>query len=933
MQSTSVGRGTFTESLQNEVNKRSEIRQTSRWNGNLRHHNTETSVNQSDMDDQSQMNETSASTMYITGTEDITSDTPTVAFYKKRPFWWESGPSFRGDHSLMRPHNFHHSCVPDPRHCSVRSTSRLVVPVDARVKYRLEAGRSDLIGVWTRLKVQARIERPTTALSGNSIVSMLPQMQVELEEVNPHLRGGRVENHFGKTTPSSPDRDSNLDLPVLSSRAQHDKRDKFDNAGWSRLPIASYPITPPYDITESEEIWQQLTQKSEAGRGTRTTQEGASGGLFINNSVTRVTAGPSVYRGTSVCLQLLQQSTFEKTDYSHSILSKYYNKELAPDVKQIPNMSRRSIHGSLDHSMPVSSLAERRAWSARYQSRTSSQGASAGSSSYSYRRYERLSHDSGDEYMDEVNERLVSDHQSWSIFRTLSIFIRTVLTTIVTSITSVYYSALSKFTGRSRSITPNARLYQSVRYADVQRSWFDRVFLQIYLHLCRRLLWDTQLLAGLGHYIPRKNSNLLALILLPPLLLLGWWLFTSKQEWPLIPVIGNMTANVASWLPAVPFLAFGSTTYKQLDTDTAGQIVSEPALATGGETYNHLETVLAWEQMPAGLSLEQLKMQQTAYEAQQLHLTSSLKRCCDRPPPIIPIADIRDHVTLFVQELLVNTEQNVRSWIQSTSDALDKLEVSVANLTNERHTEKIQQSANEQSMRSFIANTVSDKIHNEFLRQQSTFSPILSSTDSGDNMGLSIDQVRHIVREALSIYDADKTGQVDYALESSGGSILSTRCTEVYFSDTSRVYVFNIPVPFLSSTNSPSVIIKPGMSPGECWAFRGSQGSVVIQLAALIHISSFTLEHIPRSLAIQGRIDSAPKDFSVWGLSHENDMDPLKLGTYMYLQNSTSLQFFNVQSTNAPPFNIVELKVDSNHGHLEYTCLYRFRVHGTFVSK
>nr|CAD7431464.1 unnamed protein product [Timema monikensis] len=48
--------------------------------------------------------------------------------------------------------------------------------------------------------------------------------KVELEEVNPHLRGGRVENHLGKTTPSSPDRDSNLDLPVLNSRAQHDKR-------------------------------------------------------------------------------------------------------------------------------------------------------------------------------------------------------------------------------------------------------------------------------------------------------------------------------------------------------------------------------------------------------------------------------------------------------------------------------------------------------------------------------------------------------------------------------------------------------------------------------------------------------------------------------------------------------------------------------------
>nr|CAD7449201.1 unnamed protein product [Timema bartmani] len=43
---------------------------------------------------------------------------------------------------------------------------------------------------------------------------------MNLEEGNPHLCGGRVENHSGKTTPSSPDRDSNLDLPFLSSLAQ-----------------------------------------------------------------------------------------------------------------------------------------------------------------------------------------------------------------------------------------------------------------------------------------------------------------------------------------------------------------------------------------------------------------------------------------------------------------------------------------------------------------------------------------------------------------------------------------------------------------------------------------------------------------------------------------------------------------------------------------
>nr|CAD7402811.1 unnamed protein product [Timema cristinae] len=43
-----------------------------------------------------------------------------------------------------------------------------------------------------------------------------------VKEVNPHLGGGKVEKHLGKTTPSSPYQDSNFDLPVLDSLAQHE---------------------------------------------------------------------------------------------------------------------------------------------------------------------------------------------------------------------------------------------------------------------------------------------------------------------------------------------------------------------------------------------------------------------------------------------------------------------------------------------------------------------------------------------------------------------------------------------------------------------------------------------------------------------------------------------------------------------------------------
>nr|CAD7430689.1 unnamed protein product [Timema monikensis] len=73
--------------------------------------------------------------------------------------------------------------------------------------------------------------------------------KVELEEVNPHLRG-RVENYLGKTTPSSPDRDSNLDLPVLSSRAQHDKRvSQLRHRGGVEHTILHlrFKLSPPID--------------------------------------------------------------------------------------------------------------------------------------------------------------------------------------------------------------------------------------------------------------------------------------------------------------------------------------------------------------------------------------------------------------------------------------------------------------------------------------------------------------------------------------------------------------------------------------------------------------------------------------------------------------------------------------------------------------
>ncbi|XP_067407008.1 SUN domain-containing protein 1 isoform X6 [Emydura macquarii macquarii] len=210
--------------------------------------------------------------------------------------------------------------------------------------------------------------------------------------------------------------------------------------------------------------------------------------------------------------------------------------------------------------------------------------------------------------------------------------------------------------------------------------------------------------------------------------------------------------------------------------------------------------------------------------------------------------------------------------------------------------------------------------------QKLTSEVVTSAVNNAGISGITEAQARIIVNNALKLYSQDKTGMVDYALESGGGSILSTRCSETYETKTALISLFGIPLWYFSQ--SPRVVIQPDMYPGNCWAFKGSQGYLVVRLSMMIHPTAFTLEHIPKTLSPTGNITSAPKDFSVYGLEDEYQEEGTLLGQYVYDQGGESLQMFQVTEKNENAFQIVELRIFSNWGHTEYTCLYRFRVHG-----
>lgn len=198
------------------------------------------------------------------------------------------------------------------------------------------------------------------------------------------------------------------------------------------------------------------------------------------------------------------------------------------------------------------------------------------------------------------------------------------------------------------------------------------------------------------------------------------------------------------------------------------------------------------------------------------------------------------------------------------------------------------------------------------------------------------------IKEHEAVRVSDKTGDsdcgrpmadkmADFALETQGASVISTRCSETYRIRSACVTLFGFPLWYPSE--SPRTVIQgyPVLLPGKCWAFHGVQGTLVISLSHPITITHVTVDHLPRYNSPTGRIDSAPKDFQIYGMKNDTEEGTF-LGTFTYNENGESTQTFQLPNPSDVVYRCVELRVLSNWGHIEYTCLYRFRVHGRMVS-
>lgn len=306
-------------------------------------------------------------------------------------------------------------------------------------------------------------------------------------------------------------------------------------------------------------------------------------------------------------------------------------------------------------------------------------------------------------------------------------------------------------------------------------------------------------------------------------------------------------------------------------------------------------------------------------KAENLRVMHSLRQCCRNAH-----INVEAYVTRAVRDVFSSPDfskdrEELAKWLHSIFVAKEDLESHLANVTQNL---KADFDAAVQTSGEKIMNDVASKISLQ-LGKSGRGGGVISSDSLTD------EHIRLIVKDVLAVYDADKTGLVDYAMEPMGGQVMTTRCTESYQARTAVVSILGVPLWYPS--NTPRTVITPGINPGECWAFQNFPGFLVVKLAAPVKISAFSYEHISKKLIANGKIDSAPKDFEVYGLRNETDKDPVLLGSFRYDFDGEPLQFF--ASVNSElVFDMIELRVLSNHGNPNYTCLYRFRVHGN-VSK
>ncbi|KAM4651128.1 SUN domain-containing protein 3 [Discoglossus pictus] len=187
-------------------------------------------------------------------------------------------------------------------------------------------------------------------------------------------------------------------------------------------------------------------------------------------------------------------------------------------------------------------------------------------------------------------------------------------------------------------------------------------------------------------------------------------------------------------------------------------------------------------------------------------------------------------------------------------------------------------------------------------------------------------EVVKVVKTQLRKFTEEDHVQVaDYALQSAGASIIKAKTSRSYHTEDLHWSIFGMII--WTYSPNPDHMLQPNIYPGNCWAFPGTQGHTLIQLSEKISPAAVTIQHVSQVISPAKDFSSAPKDFAVLGFENESAAQGTLLGQFRYNPSDELIKSFKLMNENRTKFQFIQLKVLSNWGNKDFTCIYRFRVH------
>ena len=239
---------------------------------------------------------------------------------------------------------------------------------------------------------------------------------------------------------------------------------------------------------------------------------------------------------------------------------------------------------------------------------------------------------------------------------------------------------------------------------------------------------------------------------------------------------------------------------------------------------------------------------------------------------------------------------------------------------------------------------------------------VIKSAD-GQDVTLLISQLVH---SAVSTLSKDNIAKPDFALHSGGARVIPSLTSPSLSVVRPKSFVGQLYALFSGSGYSfvgrpPVTALHHEIHNGHCWPFAGEEGQLGVALAATVLVEEVTIDHVAQEVAFDVR--SAPREMEVWGMvegkeniervkewresgdlgaaAYDSSIvypptlpkhpEYIRLANFTYdVHSPTNVQTFPVDPeirALGVDFGIVVLRVLSNWGR-DFTCLYRFRVHG-----